>query len=109
MSKYIKVTKDLKGIPVKLDRMTKLGQYTLVNQVHADMNPYVPMLRGDLRNLSNVTLDNKAVIYNVPYARRRFFEPATRYTTSGTGPRWDLKAKAIHGASWGRIVKRAMR
>ena|SRR5690625_4646487 len=105
----VNVDIDLKGVKPKTERMTRLGQYALVNQVHTDMTPYVPMLRGDLRNQSNVTLDNKAVIYNVPYARRRFYEPATRYTTSGTGPRWDLKAKAIHGASWGRIVKRAMR
>lgn len=106
---HVKITKDLSGVPVKLDRMTELGQYALVNQVHADMNPYVPMLTGDLRNLSNVLLDNKSIIYNMPYARKQFFIQHENYTTPGTGPRWDLKAKAIHGSSWENIVKKAMR
>lgn len=105
----VNVDIDLKGVKPKTERMTRLGQYALVNQVHADMTPYVPWLRGDLANQSNVTLDNKAVIYNVPYARRRFYEPARRYSKPGTTARWDLKAKAIHGASWERVVKRAMK
>src|SRR5690625_319336 len=109
MSMKVDVKVDLKGVKPKTERMTRLGQYALVNQVHADMTPYVPWLRGDLANQSNVTLDNKAVIYNVPYARRRFYEPARRYSKPGTTARWDLKAKAIHGASWERVVKRAMK
>src|SRR5690625_1666392 len=109
MSVNVKITKDLTGIPVRTSRMTKLGQYALVNQVHADMNPYVPMLTGDLRNQSVIAVDGKSIYYNVPYARRRFYEPASRYTTPGTTARWDLKAKAIHMRSWERVTERAMR
>lgn len=109
MSVRVNVTKDLKGIPVKLNRMTKLGQYALVNQVHADMNPYVPALSYDLRNISSIGIDGKSVQYNVPYARKQFFVPAKKYTTSGTGPRWDLKALSIHRDSWIRITKKAMK
>src|SRR5699024_305313 len=105
----VNVDVDLKGVKSKTERMTRSGQYALVNQVHADMNPYVPALSYDLRNQSNVTLDNKAVIYNVHYAKKQFYIQHSRYTTLGTGPRWDLKAKAIHGASWERAVKRAMK
>ena len=105
----VNVDIDLKGVKPKTERMTRLGQYALVNQVHADMNPYVPALTYDLRNQSNVTLDNKAVIYNVPYAKWQFYIQHSNYTTPGTGPRWDLKAKAIHGSSWERVVKRAMK
>src|SRR5690625_431427 len=109
MSMKVDVKVDLKGVKPKTERMTRLGQYALVNQVHADMTSYVPALSYDLRNQSNVTLDNKAVIYNVPYAKKQFYIQHSRYTTPGTGPRWDLKAKAIHGASWERVVKRAMK
>ncbi len=105
----VKVTTDLKGVPVKLDRMTKLGQYALVNQVHADMDQYIPRLSSDLANHSNVMPDNKSIIYNEPYAKRRFYIPAKKYTTPGTGPRWDSKALAIHGASWVRVTKKAMK
>lgn len=109
MSVGVKVTTDLKGVPVKVNRMTKLGQYALVNQVHADMDPYIPRLSSDLANESYVTPDNKGVIYNVPYARKQFYIQHSKYTTPGTGPRWDEKAKAIHGRSWEQVVKRAMR
>lgn len=105
----IKVTKDLSRIPRRVNTMTKLGQYALVNQVHADMDNYVPRLRSDLANQSTIALDGKSIIYHVPYARRRFYEPAKRYTTPGTTARWDLKAKAIHGKSWERVTKRAMK
>lgn len=106
---HVKVTKDLGRIPGRVNQMTKLGQYALVNQVYADMNPYVPMLTGDLRNQSSIAIDGKSIIYNVPYARKRFYYPARKYTTPGTGPRWDLKAKAIHGDSWTRVAKAAMK
>jgi|SRR5690625_1544278 len=105
----VNVTKDLKGVKIKTDRMSKLGQYALINQVHADMNPYVPALSYDLRNQSSMTLDGKSIIYNVPYARKQFYIQHSNYTTPGTGPRWDLKAKAIHGKSWEDITKAAMR
>lgn len=106
---HVKVTKDLKGVPVKINRMTKQGQYALINQVHADMNNYVPALDYDLRNQSTMALDGKSIIYNVPYARKQFYIQHLNYTTPGTGPRWDLKAKAIHGGSWARVAGRAMK
>lgn len=109
MSVRVSVQKNLKGIPIKINQMKKLGQYALANQVHADMDQYVPKLSGDLRTQSAVSNDGKSIYYNAPYARRRFYEPARRYTTPGTTARWDLKAKAIHGKSWERIVKKAMR
>lgn len=106
---HVKVTKDLTGVPVRVNKMTKVGQYALINQVHADMNPYVPMLTGDLRNQSTMTLDMKSIIYNVPYSRKQFYIQHSNYTTPGTGPRWDLKAKSIHGDSWARVAGKAMR
>ncbi len=89
--------------------MTKQGQYAFINQVHADMNPYVPARDYHLRNQSTMTLDAKAIIYNVPYARPQFYNQYSNYTTPGTGPRWDLKAESIHGASWVRVTERAMK
>lgn len=105
----VNVKKDLKGVYRKTDRYVKQGQIALVNQVHADMNPYVPFLRGPLRNTSHVASDNKAVIYPQKYAKKQFYVPAFNYSTPGTGARWDLKAKAVHGGSWPGVVKRAMK
>lgn len=109
MAVRVNVKKNLNGIPVRVDKMKKIGQYALVNQVHADMNNYVPLLRADLRNQSTISLDAKSILWNAPYARRRFYEPAVRYTTPGTTARWDLKAKSIHTESWIRVTERAMK
>lgn len=105
----IKVTKQLTGVEVRLNQMTKRGQHALVNQVYADSNMYVPMLSGDLRNQSSVALDGKSIIWHAPYARRHFYNQMVNYTTPGTGPRWDLKAKSIHLESWRRVAEAAMR
>src|SRR5690625_2670880 len=104
----VNVDVDVKKIPPKIHNAVPKAQYVMANQVHADMNPYVPMLTGDLRNQSTIAIDGKSIYYNVPYARRRFYEPARRYSKPGTTARWDLKAKAIHGASWARVAGRAM-
>jgi len=106
---HVKITKELDGIPVRVDSMTQLGQYALVNQVHADMNQYVPMLSSDLRNLSSIGLDGESIHYNVPYAQRQYHTQFSKYTTPGTGPYWDRKAKAIHGKSWVNVTKNAMK
>lgn len=105
----VKVDVDVKKIPPKIQNGASKAQFALANQVHADMNTYVPMLSGDLRSQSVIAVDGKSIYYNVPYARRRFYEPARRYTTPGTTARWDLKAKAIHGKSWERVARRAMK
>lgn len=89
--------------------MTKLGQYALANQVHADANLYAPRKSGDLRIQSYVSMDSKQIIWNAPYARRQYYNQFRNYTTPGTGPKWDQKAKAIHGRQWQSIVKKAMK
>lgn len=109
MSVRAKVKVDLKGVFTKTARMTALGQYALAHQVHADSNMYAPKLSGDLRSQSYVTADNKHIIWNAPYARRQYYNYGARFTTPGTGPKWDSKALAIHGAKWVKITKAAMK
>src|SRR5690625_1290661 len=108
MNVDLNVDVDVSKIPATIHGRIPKAPYIMANQVHADMNPYVPMLTGDLRNQSTIATDGKSIYYNVPYARYQFYIQHSRYTTPGTGPRWDLKAKAIHGASWARVAGRAM-
>ncbi|MFJ3386840.1 minor capsid protein [Lysinibacillus sp. NPDC086135] len=105
----IRVKQELDGIPVKLSSMTKQGQIALVNQVHADSNIYAPKLSSDLRNQSTIAVDGKSIIWHGPYARKQYFNYGAKFTTPGTGPKWDVKAQAIHGASWVKITKAAMK
>ena len=109
MAIKVKVTKDLKGVKTRVNQMTKLGQYALANQVYQDSNRYAPKLTGDLRSQSYITPDNKQIVWTVRYARRQYYNYGAKFTTPGTGPKWDSKALAIHGKQWERIVKKAMR
>lgn len=98
----MKVEIDLDGVMAKLsDQALQRGRYALANQALADMNQYVPKREGDLRTAVSMGLDGTEIIYNMPYAKAQFYAPGGwDYTTPGTGPHWDDKAKGIHMESW---------
>lgn len=93
---------NLDGAMTKLsDGALKRGQYALANQALADMNQYVPKRESNLRTAVSMGIDGTEIIYNMPYAKAQFYAPGGwKYTTPGTGPRWDEKAKGIHMDDW---------
>lgn len=91
------------------DELTRKGQYALINQVYADINQYVPRLSGDLRSQSNIASDMKSIVWNAPYAARQYYNVNAKFTTPGTGPRWDEMALSIHRRSWERVAMEAMK
>ncbi len=100
---------NLNGAFNRLDNLTRLGRYALANQAMVDMNMYVPKRTGQLRGSSFLMDNGKKIVWNTPYARRQFYNQMNNYTTSGTGSRWDVKAKNNHIAQWESIVRSAMR
>ncbi|AAU85091.1 minor head protein [Bacillus phage BCASJ1c] len=98
-----KIRVELSGAKDKLSPQTqRRGQYAMANQMLQDMNQFVPMEEGILRLTGNISSDAEEIYYNTPYAKRRFYEPAYNYTTPGTGPRWDMKAKRLFISDWER-------
>lgn len=96
-----KITIDLGGAYSKLSQQSRQrGQYAVANQALADMNPFVPMDEGILRMSTTIDIDGSAINYNMPYAARMFYMMMYNYTTPGTGPRWDNKAKAMFMSDW---------
>lgn len=92
---------DLKGVHRKLSTQAQQrGQYALANQALSDMNQFVPMDENILRMSASIDLDGSAINYNTPYAARLFYMYMYNYTTPGTGPRWDNKAKAQFMSNW---------
>lgn len=82
------------------------GRREAANQALADMNQFVPMREGVLRMTGTIDLDGSAVNYHTPYAAYQFYAPGGwNYTTPGTGPRWDLKAKGMFMSSWVKAFK----
>lgn len=105
----IRINRNLRGVEARLNQMVERGQHALVNQVYADANLYAPMKSSDLRNQSQIASDEKSIVWNSPYARRQYYNQMVNYSTPGTGPKWDQKAKSIHLESWKRVAKAAMR
>lgn len=103
------ITVDLKGVHAKLSAQNfERGQYNMAQRMHATMNEnFVPMRDGNLRSLSNVTPDGKQIVWNSVYARRHYYAPGTwKYTTPGTGPKWDQKAKGVFMSDWIEAFKK---
>lgn len=107
----MRVEINLDKVKTKLDsKNIQRGQYALANQALADMNPFIPMNEGILRQGATIDIDGSAINYNAPYAAPQFRGYRTTkkgkkvffsdYTTPGTGPRWDLKGKGLFMSDW---------
>lgn len=98
---------NIKGVRAKLSpEAMKRGRYALGNQAMADMNPFVPRKSNTLRATAHLKNDGSAILYETKYAKRQFYLRGKNYSTPGTGPRWDLKAKRLYGKSWKRAFLR---
>lgn len=116
MGTSVSVKIDLKGIEKKVSSSALAkGKLAIANQMMIDMQPFIPRKSGDLSGSGQATRDG--VRYPGPYARAQFYGSSynkhrrftfRRYTTPGTGKRWDLKASALHVKDWGKTGLRAM-
>ena len=104
----ISITVDLGRINKKFGpNAKKVAEYAIANQAMLDMERFVPLRDGDLRGSGHVS--SNQIVYNTVYARAQFYGSSynkhrsfkfSKYTTPGTGPRWDLKAKGMYGDKW---------
>lgn len=102
-----KVDIDLSGVYKKLSpNAVQAGQRAVANQAMADMNRFVPMREGNLRQATSINIDGSAVNYHMKYAAYHFYNQWNNYTTPGTGPRWDLKAKGLFINDWLEAFKK---
>lgn len=116
MGAKVSVKVDLKGIEKKVSPTALAkGKLAIASQMKKDMARFIPRKSGDLSGSGQATKDG--VEYPGPYARAQFYGSSynkhrsftfKRYTTPGTGKRWDLKASAIHVKDWGKVGLRAM-
>lgn len=112
----ITIKVDLSGANKKVSGASlKKAEYAIANQAMLDMEPFVPLRDGNLRGSGHVS--GSKIIYNTVYARAQFYGSAynkyrsftfSKYTTAGTGKRWDLKATALYGSRWAEKGKEAM-
>lgn len=94
---------DLSGVMNKLSGANiERGQFNMASRMHSTINEnFVPEKDGDLRTMSNVVPDGSSIEWISVYARKHYYAPGNwNYTTPGTGPRWDQKAKSIFMSDW---------
>lgn len=102
----ISVRVDLRGAKTKLsDANFRRGHIAMSSQILIDSDQYVPNREGDLRPSGHMSPDGKELSWNTVYARAQFYGTNgivtfKKYTTPGTGKRWDEKAKSIHMTDW---------
>lgn len=101
-----KVDIDLDRVYNKLSpQAIRSGKRMLAGQAMADMNQYVPAKSHVLRMSVSIGIDGSSIHYNTPYAAKQFYVQHENYTTPGTGPRWDEKAKGIHMSDWEKAFR----
>lgn len=97
----VQISINLSGVRKKLSTgNVDKGRYALANQALADMNQFVPADEFILRQTATIDIDGTGINYNQPYAARMFYMMMYNYTTPGTGPRWDNKAKGMFMSDW---------
>lgn len=82
----------------------------VLNQMHQDMERYVPKRAGFLRSQSFV--NDAGVHYTAKYAKAQFYgivngSQVRNYSTPGTSRRWDLRAKSVYMSDWQRVASKA--
>ncbi|QER68390.1 capsid protein [Paucilactobacillus nenjiangensis] len=106
----MKVKVDLSGVNRKFSQaQLNRGRQMVANQALADMNKFVPLQSGRLRGSGHVEGAGTKIIWDSRYAHRQFIGLGiTNYTTPGTGPHWDTKAKGMFMNSWVNVFKRGV-
>lgn len=96
----VQVKVDLAGVVKKVSPdNVKRGKIAAGNQAMLLMEPYVPMRDGPMRVAAYVDGEGDVIYHKAPYVRPQFYGTNgivifRRYTTPGTGKRWDKPLKA---------------
>ena len=82
----------------------------VLNQMHQDMERYVPKRAGFLRSQSFV--NGTGIHYTAKYARAQFYgfvndHRVRNYSTPGTSRRWVLRAKSAYMQDWQKVAANA--
>lgn len=94
----INTTVDMPEIYGKNNKL--IARQALANQILADSNRFVPMKDGDLRTATSIAIDGSEITYHMKYAHYQYANQFKNYTTPGTGPHWDEKAKGMFMKDW---------
>lgn len=106
----VKLNIDLSSVYKKTDsRNIEKAKLGMMNQMLSDMQPFVPNNQGILQQTGTIGVDKNSLHWVMPYAVPMYYGviknkygvfPISNFTTPGTGPYWDLKAKGLFMSDW---------
>ena len=97
---------ELDGVKAKLSsKNIERGRYAMANQMLLDMQPLIPNRDGILQQVGMIEGNGESLSWTLPYAKAQFYGTNgkavfRKYTTPGTGKRWDLKGKSMFMSDW---------
>lgn len=116
MGANVSVEVDLQGLEKKCSpEAVKRGKVAMISQMIDVMEQFIPRRDGTLSASGSAFSDG--IRYPGPYARAQFYGSSynknkswtfSKYTTPGTGKRWDKKASSKYSKEWGKVALRAM-
>lgn len=116
MGANVTVKVDLQGLEKKCSpEAVKRGKVAMISQMIDDMEQFIPRRDGTLSGSGSAFSDG--IRYPESYARAQFYGSSynknkswtfSKYTTPGTGKRWDKKASSKYSKEWGKVALRAM-
>lgn len=116
MGTTVSVKVDLHGLEKKCSpEAVRRGKVAMISQMIDDMEQFIPRRDGTLSGSGTPISDG--IRYPELYARAQFYGSSynknkswtfSKYTTPGTGKRWDKKASSKYSKEWGKVALRAM-
>ncbi|MDT2781389.1 minor capsid protein [Vagococcus fluvialis] len=102
----VKVSIDLASVYKNTNKHNiERAKLSMINQMLSDMQPFIPNDQGILQQTGTIGVDKSSLHWVTPYARAQYYGTNgkavfSNYTTPGTGPYWDLKAKGLFMSDW---------
>lgn len=112
MKNGIRVVLNVPKIMTRATRLWERNLYALCSAIRADTNEYVPVDQGTLRqsSYSASRLDKGEIIWNTPYAKRRYYTGhPRRIINPNASILWCEKAKKLHRKQWNAAVTNLLR
>ncbi|MGX6979117.1 minor capsid protein [Vagococcus elongatus] len=114
----VKIKVDIANIERKLSAGNlKRARVIMMNQMLMDMQPFVPNDMGTLQQTGTIGVDRKSLHWVTPYAKPMYYGMIKNlhgvyfiknWTTPGTGPYWDLRAKGLFMSDWEKVFLRGL-
>lgn len=103
------VTLDKNRIKARINLKKGIAQEALAQQVLKDSNYFIPKDTGDLERSGVIHSRGREVVWNMPYARKQYYEGPNKSTdrNPNAAMKWFERAKALWMKRWELIAKKA--